>query len=49
MKGNREYNNGRQLHIEDYLQENKLEEDEISNNGISPTRLLFPKKFKFIS
>lgn len=25
MKGNREYNNGRQLHIEDYLQENKLE------------------------
>ena len=25
MKGNQEYNNGRQLHIEDYLQENKLE------------------------
>ena len=25
MKDNREYNNGRQLHIEDYLQENKLE------------------------
>ena len=25
MKGKQEYNNGRQLHIEDYLQENKLE------------------------
>ena len=25
MKDNQEYNNGRQLHIEDYLQENKLE------------------------
>lgn len=25
MKGNQEYNNGRQLHIEDYLQDNKLE------------------------
>ena len=25
MKGNQGYNNGRQLHIEDYLQENKLE------------------------
>ena len=29
MKGNREYNNGRQLHIEDYLQENKLETEGI--------------------
>lgn len=25
MKGNQEYENGRQLRIEDYLQENKLE------------------------
>ena len=25
MKGNQKYDNGRQLHIEDYLQENKLE------------------------
>ena len=25
MKDNQEYNNGRQLNIEDYLQENKLE------------------------
>lgn len=25
MKDNQEYNNGRQLHIEDYLQENRLE------------------------
>ena len=25
MKGNQEYENGRQLQIEDYLQENKLE------------------------
>ena len=25
MKDNQEYNNGRQLRIEDYLQENKLE------------------------
>ena len=25
MKGNQKYDNGRKLHIEDYLQENKLE------------------------
>ena len=25
MKGNQKYDNGRQLHIEEYLQENKLE------------------------
>ena len=25
MKGNQKYDNGRQLHIEDYLQENKVE------------------------
>ena len=30
MKGNQEYNNGRQLHIEDYLQENKLETEGIA-------------------
>ena len=29
MKGKQEYNNGRQLHIEDYLQENKLETEGI--------------------
>ena len=28
MKGNQKYDNGRQLHIEDYLQENKLETEE---------------------
>lgn len=30
MKGNQECNNGRQLHIEDYLQENKLETEGIA-------------------
>lgn len=30
MKGNQEYNNGRQLHIEDYLQDNKLETESIA-------------------
>ena len=29
MKDKQEYNNGRQLHIEDYLQENKLETEGI--------------------
>lgn len=28
MKGNQKYDNGRQLHIEDYLQENKLETED---------------------
>ena len=30
MKDNQEYNNGRQLHIEDYLQKNKLETEGIA-------------------
>lgn len=35
MKGNQKYDNGRQLHIEDYLQENKLEtEDNVEEPSV---------------
>lgn len=41
MKGNQKYDNGRQLHIEDYLQENKLETEgnvEVPSNFAVPSK-----------
>ena len=41
MKGNQEYDNGRQLRIEDYLQENKLETEgivEVPSVFVVPTK-----------
>lgn len=43
MKGNQKYDNGRQLHIEDYLQENKLE---TKGNVEVPSILVVPSKEK---
>ena len=41
MKGNQKYDNGRQLHIEDYLQENKLE---TKGNVEVPSAFVVPLK-----
>ncbi len=43
MKGNQKYDNGRQLHIEDYLQENKLE---TKGNVEVPSIFAVPSKGK---